>query len=314
MLEQYQLVFETFPLAWPCLAGILGLLVGSFINVVAYRFPLILEQSWIADANYITHIIKAGYSLIKPRPLEFEQSVPEPEPPKITLSKPRSHCPKCKTQVKAWHNIPLLSFLLLKGRCAHPECDAKIPKRYFVVELLTGIGSFVVAQHFGFTAASVAALFLTWVLMALTLIDLDTQLLPDQIVIPLVWIGLLLNMQELFVSLDSAVIGAIAGYMSLWSLFHLFRILTGKEGMGFGDFKLFAALGAWLGVGALPAIIMLASLFGSVLGLGMIVLRGHNSQKPIAFGPYLAVAGWIYMIWSEQINPIFPVAEFARLL
>ena len=312
--EHYQLFFDTFPIALPILAGLFGLLVGSFLNVVAYRFPLMLEQSWIQDAKYIMQIIEAGHSLIRPRPLEFEQSLPQPEEPKITLSKPRSHCPKCKTQIKAWQNIPLVSFLILKGKCANSDCDAKIPKRYFGVELVTGLMSFAVGWYFGYSLVTLAALFLTWVLIALTLIDFDTQLLPDQIVLPLLWIGIILNYFDTFVSLESAVLGTIAGYMSLWILFDLFKMLTGKEGMGFGDFKLYAALGAWLGISALPAILMIASVIGSIFGISMILMRGHNSQKPIAFGPYLAIGGWIFLLWSESINTLLPVHQFAMVM
>lgn len=314
MLQLYQAFFEAQPWAFPVLITILGLLVGSFLNVVAYRLPLMLEHAWIQDAKYITAIIAAGHSLIRPRPLEFEQNLPTPEQPPVTLSKPRSHCPKCKTQIKAWQNIPLLSYLFLRGQCAQPACDAKIPKRYFAVELVTGLASFIVAQHFGLSIACAAALILTWSLIALTLIDFDTQLLPDQIVLPLIWLGIIINYFEILVIFDQAVLGAIAGYMSLWSIFHIFKWLTGKDGMGFGDFKLFAALGAWLGVAALPAILMLASLVGSIVGLALIVFKNHHRQQPIAFGPYLAVAGWLAMIFASQINDFLPFDQFFSLM
>ena len=190
----------------------------------------------------------------------------------------------------------------------------KNTKTIFFVELITGIASYAVAQHFGISLACVGALLLTWVLIALTLIDFDTQLLPDQIVLPMVWLGLILNYFEIYTSLESAVLGGIFGYMSLWSIFHIFKILTKKEGMGFGDFKLFAALGTWLGVAALPAILMLASLVGSVIGIRMLLLKGHHSQKPIAFGAYLAISGWFYLMFSETIEQAIPFGHYFNTL
>lgn len=314
MFELYQNFFAANPLGFPILMGLLGLLIGSFLNVVAYRLPLRLEQDWIQDANYIQAIIKAGHSLIRPRPLEFEQNLPDPQAPAVTLSKPRSHCPACKTPIKAWQNIPLVSFLILKGRCANAGCDAKIPRRYFAVELFTGVLSFIVTHKFGLSVATAGALIFTWALIALTLIDFDTQLLPDQIVLPGLWLGLLINYWHVYVPLDSAVLGAVFGYMSLWSVFHIFKILTKKEGMGFGDFKLFAAIGAWFGVAVLPAVIMIASLLGSVVGVGLILARGQNSQKPIAFGPYLAIAGWLVMIYQDVIDGFLPFTDFVTLM
>jgi len=310
MLDLYQDFFAQHSWGLPVIVGLLGLLIGSFLNVVAYRLPMMLEQAWQQDAKYIQDIVDAGHSLIQPRPLAFEQSLAQSEAPSITLSKPRSHCPKCKQHIKAWQNIPLISSMLLRGKCANKACDAKIPPRYCMVELITSILSVLVAIQFGFTLACVGALCLTWVLIALTLIDFDTQLLPDQIVLPLVWVGLILNYCNLYTSLESAVLGAIFGYMSLWTIFQTFKLLTKKEGMGFGDFKLFAALGAWLGVASLPAILMLASLIGSAYGLSMIVFGGQNSQKPIAFGPYLAIGGWLFLMYGNVINSFLPFEHY----
>ena len=302
----YQAFFAQTPWATVIIALVFGLLIGSFLNVVAYRLPIMLAHAWQQDAAYIQAVLNAGYSLIQPRPLEFELSLPAPAPPPLTLNKPRSRCPKCETQIKAWQNIPLLSFLILRGRCANKTCDAKIPKRYFLVELGTGLASALVIHHFGATALGGCALLLTWTLIALTLIDLDTQLLPDQLTLPLLWLGLLLNFFGILVSLEQAVLGAIAGYMSLWLIFHIFKLLTKKEGMGFGDFKLFAAIGAWLGISALPATLMIASLSGSIIGLSMILLKRHKRQVPIAFGPYLALGGWLMLVFAEQINQWLP--------
>jgi len=268
---------------------ILGLIIGSFLNVVIYRLPIILEREWRAQASEIL--------------LPTQEPV---ETPHFTLSAPRSACPVCKTPIPAWQNIPVVSWLVLRGRCA--SCKAPISFRYPLVELATGLLSAVVAWHFGPGASAACALMITWSLVALTGIDVDHQLLPDNITLPLMWLGLLaavlFGAQEGFplpVSPRDSIMGAAAGYLSLWSVFHVFRLVTGKDGMGYGDFKLFAAMGAWLGWALLPLVILMAAATGAVLGVLMIVIRGRDRAAPIPFGPYLATAGWITMLYGPTM-------------
>ena len=262
--------------------GLLGLLVGSFLNVVIHRLPIIMRRDWQSQCDELN-----GHN--NPQPTET-----------FTLSRPRSRCPHCGHVITALENIPVLSYLLLRGRCK--ECKSPISPRYPLIEALTGTLSVVVAWHFGFTTACAAALLMTWALIALTFIDVDHQLLPDNITLPLLWLGLLFNLFGTFTSLNSAVIGAIAGYLSLWLVFHGFKLLTGKEGMGYGDFKLLAALGAWLGWQFLPAIVLLSSLVGAGVGISLMLLKKQQQDQPIPFGPYLAVAGWLALVWGEAIN------------
>ena len=276
---------------------VLGLIVGSFLNVVIYRLPIILEREWRTQAAEFLPKVEdtaATASLM--------QAVPEP----FTLSTPRSACPVCKAPIKASQNIPVVSWLVLRGRCA--SCRTKISVRYPLVELATGLLSAWVAWHFGFGAAAACGLAVTWALIALTGIDMDHQLLPDGITLPLMWAGLLaaviigpISGSAIPVSPRDAIIGAASGYVSLWLVFHAFRLITGKEGMGFGDFKLFAALGAWLGWKLLPLVILLSAATGAVLGVLMIVLRGRDRSAPMPFGPYLAAAGWIAMIYGDVL-------------
>ncbi|WP_369602526.1 A24 family peptidase [Hahella sp. SMD15-11] len=264
-------------------ALILGLLIGSFLNVVIYRLPKMLERQWRAECVALT-----GAS-----------ATPEqPEAP-FNLVTPASTCPHCGHRIRPWENIPALSYLLLRGRCS--QCRQRISVRYPIVEVVTGILSAALAWHFGPTPQLLAALVLTWGLIALTMIDADTQLLPDVLTLPLLWLGLLVNTQGLFTDLNSAVWGAAAGYLSLWTVYWLFKLITGKEGMGYGDFKLLAALGAWMGWQMLPLIILLSSLVGAVVGIAMIIALGRDRQIPIPFGPYLATAGWIALLWGEPI-------------
>jgi leader peptidase (prepilin peptidase)/N-methyltransferase len=221
----------------------------------------------------------------------------------FNLSTPRSRCPHCQHAITALENIPVISYLFLGGKCR--SCRAGISARYPLIEALTAVLSATVAWHFGFTWACLGALLLTWSLIALTFIDLDHQLLPDKITLPLVWLGLFFNLFGVFTDLSSSVVGAIAGYLSLWSIYHLFRLITGKEGMGYGDFKLLAALGAWMGWQSLPMIVLLSSLVGAVVGITLILLRNHQRDVPIPFGPYLAAAGWIAFLWGDQINAVY---------
>jgi leader peptidase (prepilin peptidase) / N-methyltransferase len=288
-------MFTEMPVAWVAVVFLFSLLVGSFLNVVIHRVPIMLERGWRAQAEEILRE-KQGDVGLKP---ELQKQ------PKYNLVVPRSACPKCGAMITAAQNIPVVSYLLLKGKCA--SCGAKISPRYPLVELGTAILSALVAWQFGFVWYTAAALLLTWVLIALTGIDIDHQLLPDNITLPLVWLGLLLSLTApipsigLPVDARSSIIGAAAGYLSLWSVYHAFRLLTGKEGMGYGDFKLFAALGAWLGWQMLLPIILVAAFTGAVLGILMIALRGRDRNIPIPFGPYLAAAGWIALMWGDEI-------------
>lgn len=259
---------------------LLGLVVGSFLNVVAYRLPRMLETQWRHDCCEL-----------------LEQPDPGANEPPLSLAIPNSHCPRCKAPVKPWHNIPLLSWLLLRGRCAN--CGCAISVRYPIVELACGLLTLLLGLHFGLSLQLLGAMLLTWGLLALALIDLDTQLLPDNITLPLLWLGLLFNLSGTFVPLPEAVLGAVCGYLLLWSVYWLFKLATGKEGMGYGDFKLLAALGAWLGWQALPIIILLSSLVGAAVGLALMALSGRGKDVPLPFGPWLAAAGWLALLWGE---------------
>jgi leader peptidase (prepilin peptidase) / N-methyltransferase len=266
------------------IVGILGLLVGSFLNVVIYRLPKMLQQDW-----------KEQCSLI------LEQEPPELE--KVTLSTPNSTCPHCGHAIKPWENIPIVSYLFLRGKCS--ACRASISIRYPIIEAVTGVLSLAVAYKFGASYATLSTLALTWSLIALTMIDADTQLLPDNITLPLLWLGLIANYFGTLTDFSSAFWGAIFGYLALWSVYWAFKLLTGKEGMGYGDFKLLAALGAWLGWQMLPIIILLSSVVGAIIGIGMILIRGKDKNVPMPFGPYLAIAGWIALVWGDAIKAIW---------
>jgi leader peptidase (prepilin peptidase)/N-methyltransferase len=274
---------QGLPWLYLSLVFLFSLMVGSFLNVVIHRLPIMLEREWQAEySDYFGSEVAA--------------SPAEP----YNLMVPRSRCPHCDHPIGALENIPLLSWLLLKGRCR--QCKAPISARYPLVELLTALLSVAVAATLAPGWGTLAALLLTWVLVALTFIDLDKMLLPDQLTLPLLWGGLLFNLAGGFVPLADAVIGAMAGYLVLWSLYWAFKLLTGKEGMGYGDFKLLAALGAWLGWQALPIVLLLSSLVGAIIGIGLILLRNHHQGKPIPFGPYLAIAGWIALLWGDNIT------------
>lgn len=270
----------------PFAALLFGLVIGSFLNVVILRLPRRM-QAELSEA-----CADQRGEEVEPLPnrwfgLDF-------------LITPASSCPHCGHGIRAWENIPVLSYLLLRGRCSN--CKTAIGMRYPVVEAITGLLSLLVVLHFGATAAALAALILVWGLVALTVIDLDEQLLPDQLTLPLMWLGLLVNVNGMFTDLTSAVIGAAAGYLSLWLVFQVFRLLTGREGMGYGDFKLLAVFGAFLGWQYLPQVVLVSSLIGAVVGISLVVLRGRDRQIPIPFGPYLAAAGLIALFWGEQIN------------
>jgi leader peptidase (prepilin peptidase)/N-methyltransferase len=284
-----QNLFLESPLLFIGVAFLLALLVGSFLNVVIYRLPLMMERSWREQCKELSEAPAAD--------------IPEG---RFDLLAPRSRCPSCGQGITAMQNIPVLSYLFLGGKCA--GCGTRISVRYPVIEFLTALLSGIVAWRFGFGWEAAVAIGMTWMLVAISVIDIDHQYIYDNMVLPLVWVGLLLSLfhpldgaEKLFIAPKSAIAGAIAGYLSLWSVYHLFRIVTGKEGMGYGDFKLLAALGAWLGWQMLPLIILLSAVVGAVTGIMMIVFKRHERSVPIPFGPYLAAAGWIAMLWGSEI-------------
>ncbi|MFT4636429.1 MAG: leader peptidase (prepilin peptidase)/N-methyltransferase [Arenicella sp.] len=273
----------TLPISWlSFISAIIGLLVGSFLNVVVFRYPVMMKYQWTVQSREWLEI----------------EPLTDPEPP--TLSKPASHCSQCKTPIRAWQNIPLLSWLLLRGRCA--SCSQQISIRYPLVELMTAMFSAMVVYKFGFSLQAGFGLILTWVLVALSFIDFDHKLLPDDIVIPILWLGLALSLVPVFGNTNSAVLGAIAGYLVFWIVFQVFLRLTGKEGMGYGDFKLMALLGAWLGWPYLPQIILISTILGSIIGITLMVIKRESGEMAIPFGPYIALAGWLAMIWGDEIN------------
>jgi leader peptidase (prepilin peptidase) / N-methyltransferase len=294
MLNDVATLYVESPALFAGSVAIIGLIVGSFLNVVIYRLPIILEREWRAQAAESRPNADAQTTVVA-----FER------PNRFTLSVPRSACPVCKAPITAWQNIPVASWIFLRGRCA--ACRTSISVRYPLVELATALLSGWVAWHFGFGGHAACALLVTWFLIALTGIDIDHQLLPDTMTLPLMWAGLLAAVmigpsgQGIPVSTRDAIIGAAAGYLSLWLVFHAFRLATGKEGMGYGDFKLFAALGAWLGWKMLPMIIVLSAGMGAVIGVTLIVLRGRDRAAPMPFGPYLAIAGWIAMMYGDSL-------------
>jgi leader peptidase (prepilin peptidase) / N-methyltransferase len=302
-------LYATSPMLFTGSVFVLGLVIGSFLNVVIYRLPIMLEREWRAQAAEILPAAGAPESPANAAGAALDDSAPHKAaaPPKhFSLVVPRSACPVCKAPITAWQNIPVISWLALRGRCA--ACKTRISARYPAVELATGILSAWAAWHFGFGMAAACAVAVTWVLIALTGIDIDHQLLPDNITLPLLWAGLLaavvigpLAGTSLPVSPRDAVWGAAAGYLSLWLVFHAFRLITGKEGMGYGDFKLFAALGAWMGWKVLPLVILLSAAAGATLGIAMIVLRGRDRAAPMPFGPYLAAAGWLAMLYGNSL-------------
>jgi len=269
-----------YPAAYIGAAAILGMVVGSFLNVVILRLPARIDHDWRTQAAEL-----------------LDQPPPGEPPPDIIF--PSSRCPKCGHRLAAWENIPVLSFVLLRGHCR--ACKTGISLQYPLVEILTGVLSAAVFVHFGITAVACLGLILTWTLIVLSGIDIRTQLLPDNITLPLLWLGLLVNLNGLIVPLQEAVTGAMFGYLSLWSVYWVFKLLTGKEGMGYGDFKLLAALGAWLGWTMLPAIIMLSALSGVIIGGGALLLARRGKSVPIPFGPYLAAGGWIALLWGERL-------------
>ena len=283
-------LFSEAPLAFVAVAFAFALMIGSFLNVVIYRLPIMMQREWRDQCE------------------ELQEALPADLPEgRFNLVVPRSRCPECGTSIKAWQNVPVLSYLFLGAQCAN--CRKSISVRYPIVEALTALLAALCAWHFGFGWEALMAIALTCALVAISLIDIDHQIIPDSIILPFMWIGLIMSLfhplpgaETLFISPRDAIVGAVAGYLSLWSVYQLFKLVTGKEGMGYGDFKLLAALGAWLGPWpALPMIILLSAVVGAVAGIAMILFRGRDRQLPIPFGPYLAAAGWITMLYGETI-------------
>jgi leader peptidase (prepilin peptidase)/N-methyltransferase len=283
-------LFMESPLLFIAVVFAFCLVIGSFLNVVIYRLPIMMERDWREQCK------------------EFAKPPPDLEIPeeRFDLIVPRSRCPSCGNLITAWQNIPVVSYLILGGRCAN--CKESISARYPVVELLTAVLATVCAWHFGFGWEALMAVVLTLALVPVAMIDADTQLIPDSIVLPLLWIGLAMSLfhpmagaDTLFIAPKDAIVGAMAGYLSLWTVYQLFRLITGKEGMGYGDFKLLAALGAWLGWQHLHIIILMSAVVGAVVGLALMAFRNHGRSVPIPFGPYLAAAGWITMLWGRDI-------------
>jgi leader peptidase (prepilin peptidase) / N-methyltransferase len=292
------------PATFIAAALLVGLMVGSFLNVVIYRVPIMLERQWQAQSAIPTAELAAPAA--HRAPAAATQAAATAEPPPFNLLVPRSGCPACQAPIRAIHNIPVLSYLALRGRCAH--CQARISPRYPAIELLSGVATAVVAWRFGFGWEAGCGVVVTWFLIALTFIDLDTQLLPDSLTLPLLWLALLASLTgwgsgtaNLPRDPVSAIGGAAIGYLSLWLLYHLFRLLTGKEGMGYGDFKLLAALCAWLGWQMLLPIVLLSAGAGAIVGVALIAMRRQQRGHPMPFGPFLAAAGWVAMLWGPQL-------------
>jgi leader peptidase (prepilin peptidase)/N-methyltransferase len=278
------LIWVSRPDTYPWFALVIGLAVGSFLNVVIHRLPKMMQREWEMQCAE----------------LRGESAGPGDASPALTLAKPRSRCPNCGHQISALENIPVVSYLALRGRCR--GCKAAISPRYPIIELVAGISSAYCAARFGPTQASVGAMVFIWIVLAASVIDFDTQYLPDSMTLPLMWIGLLININGTFVDLRTAVLGAAAGYLSLWAVYWGFKIATGKEGMGYGDFKLLAAIGAWIGWTMLPIVILLSSIVGSIVGLALIAFAKHGRDVPIPFGPYLGAAGVISLLWGPQLS------------
>jgi leader peptidase (prepilin peptidase)/N-methyltransferase len=287
-------LFAESPLLFIAIVFAFCLVIGSFLNVVIYRLPVMMERDWREQCT------------------EMARNEPRHEIPegRFDLVVPRSCCPSCGSPIKAWQNIPVISYLLLRGRCAN--CHESISARYPVVELLTAVLAAACAWRFGAGWETIMAIVITLALVPVAMIDADTQLIPDSIVLPLMWVGLAMSLfhplpgaDTLFIAPKDAIVGALAGYLSLWTVYQLFRLITGKEGMGYGDFKLLAALGAWLGWQHLHIIILMSAVVGAIVGLALMAFRGHERSVPIPFGPYLAAAGWITMLWGDAIQKAY---------
>ncbi|MEQ8204737.1 MAG: A24 family peptidase [Woeseia sp.] len=283
-------ILSAHPAVFLLVCVLFALLIGSFLNVVIYRVPVMMQREWRSQCQELL--------------AEPAGDLPEG---RFDLVVPRSRCPSCSAQITALQNVPVISYLLLRGKCGH--CKAPISARYPAIEVLTAVLTGLTAWRFGFGWEALAAIGLTWTLIAITFIDFDHQIIPDSLSLPLLWAGLSLSLfnpmagaDVLFIAPKSAIVGALAGYLSLWSVYHLFKLVTGKEGMGYGDFKLLAALGAWLGWQELPVIIILSALVGAIMGIGLMAVRGRDRNVPMPFGPFLAAAGWLAMLYGPQIR------------
>lgn len=285
MLESTLFFFEQMPWIYYGVVFLLGLMVGSFLNVVIYRLPIMMQREWRGDC------------------LEFLEQPADQEQQPFNLMLPRSRCGHCGHKISALENIPLISYLALKGRCS--SCQTPISIQYPLIELFTGLISLAIAWHFGVSLQALFALLLSWSLIAASGIDIGHKLLPDSITLPLLWLGILLGLFNVFIDLETSVIGAMAGYLSLWSVYIVFKVITGKEGMGHGDFKLLAMLGAWMGWELLFVIILTSSLVGATIGISMILLKKTSRATQIPFGPYLAAAGWLSLLYGEQLNKFY---------
>ena len=294
MSAAFELMAQS-PAFFLALVFIISLMVGSFLNVVIYRLPIMMERTWKQEFDSYFNASGNEENLVSVQQDQTSQP--------FNLVKPDSTCPKCGHAIRAWENIPVISWIILGGKCSN--CKTPISIRYPSVELATALLSVWVGWTFGFGPAGLIAIFVTWVLIALTFIDVDKMLLPDELTLPLVWVGLLTSLWSVFVTPQDAIIGAAAGYLSLWSVYWLFKLVTGKEGMGYGDFKLLAALGAFVGWQGLPVIIILSSLVGAVVGVSLILLKRNESGQAIPFGPYLAVAGWLTLLHGEEIRQAY---------
>jgi leader peptidase (prepilin peptidase)/N-methyltransferase len=283
--NQFVSLCDSSPIFFYVFIILLSLTIGSFLNVVIYRLPKMLEQGWYAECREFLS--------------EELVNIPEKKSSPISLSKPDSTCPHCGHNIRFYENVPIISWLFLRGKCS--DCKAAISIRYPLVELSTALLSLLIAHHYGVSMQTFWGLLLTWSLISLTLIDFDHMILPDQIVMPILWLGILININGTFVPLEQSIIGAVAGYMSLFSVFWIFKLITGKEGMGYGDFKLFALFGAWFGWQLLPLMILMASAVGAIVGISLIIFKQYNRQQAIPFGPYLAIAGWICLLWGDPI-------------
>jgi leader peptidase (prepilin peptidase)/N-methyltransferase len=279
---------ESTPALFYTSVVVLGLVIGSFLNVVIHRLPVILKNSWSRQCR----------ELLEP---DHEEDDTANHP--FNLLRPASHCPSCGHRIRAIENIPVVSYIFLKGRCA--ACHTRIPPRYPIIELATAILSVFTALHFGYTQQTAAALAFTWMIIPLCVIDYDEQLLPDCITLPLLWAGLALSLADIFIDSQASIIGAMSGYLCLWLVYHLFKLATGKEGMGYGDFKLLAAIGAWVGWQALPIVILFSSVVGAITGILLIAVKGRQRSQPIPFGPFLASAGWITLLWGQDILDLY---------
>jgi leader peptidase (prepilin peptidase)/N-methyltransferase len=285
-------LFHLHPLLIGSGIVLLSLMVGSFLNVVIYRLPVMMEQEWKAEARAL---------------LDIEPEDKKPET--FNLAFPSSHCPQCNTAIKSWQNIPVFSYLLLRGKCGN--CQSPISKRYPIIEAVTALLAVIIVWQLNTIPEIMVALVFSWALICLTMIDIDHKLLPDQVTLPLLWLGLIVNSFEMFVPFMDAFWGAVAGYLILWSVYWIFKLITGKDGMGFGDFKLLAALGAWMGWQALPLILIFSSLVGTIIGIVILTISKQGRETTLPFGPYLAIAGWITFLWGEQITSVY--LQFAGL-